>query len=492
MTVYKRLAESAARLGAKAGMKAKLILVAGKADKGEVRLKLPTIIGRTREAGLMIAHKTVSRRHCELFERHGMLYVRDSGSLNGTLVDDAPIKESMLKPGHTVTVGPLTFRAEYEPADAFLGGDEPEDAVNGTAATGLTSAGESNRTAAMPTFKGEFENEQEHEELDFGGADASPNGAAEEVLDFGAAETAVESELEFGGDETLSMEIAEETTDLNSLESPEGMAALESAEFDASEFTPTDPNLASLGSSESDGPATIEDDLDVAFSLDDVDGETMEAVHVESSDDLAIDFGEETETAPQAAVSTPTAEPAAAEASDFDLDVGEELSLEPAAGESADVADLLPAGGDEDDASFDFLADDAPAAGDAAESPAAEGDEEFSLAGDDDLDFGSSEPAAAENASAEGSFDLGEDDGGTFDLADDSSPTPAAATPAAESEALDFGSEEEVTFDLEGSADTAESSAESEPAKNDAKGAAKKKPADEDDEMADFLKELGM
>ena len=116
-------------------MRPKLVLVAGKADKREVRLKLPTIVGRTRDAGLMIAHKTVSRRHCELFERHGMLFVRDTGSRNGTLVDNAPVKESMVKPGHTVTIGPLTFRADYEPADAFIRSDddEPLSGTNGAA-----------------------------------------------------------------------------------------------------------------------------------------------------------------------------------------------------------------------------------------------------------------------------------------------------------------------------------------------------------------------
>lgn len=468
-------------------MKAKLVLVAGKADKGEVRLKLPTIIGRTRDAGLMIAHKTVSRRHCELFERHGMLYVRDSGSLNGTLVDDAPIKESMLKPGHTVTVGPLTFRAEYEPADAFLGGDEPDDALNGVAdtATGMTNAGisESNRTAAMPTFNGQFDDSHAD---DAGASAALENGAAEDVLDFGS-EAPGEAALDFGGDETLSMEIAEETTDLGSLDSPAGMPALESSEFDASEFTPTDPAV--------DGLATIEDDLDVAFSLDDVDTASTEPVHVESSDDLALDFGEDA-AAPQASAEAPAMEPAA-ESSDFDLDLGDELSIEPA-GETTsepagaatgDVDDLLPAGGDDfsldeadsDDASFDFLSDDAPAAGATTDAGS---DEEFSLAGDDgDFDLEPPGPATA-GAAAAAEFD--EDDGGTFDLADDS---PVAATEAAateESEALDFGSDDEATFDF---ADSAE---EPEPAADSAAPTAKKKPADEDDEMSDFLKELGM
>ena len=117
-------------------MRPKLVLVAGKADKAEIRLKLPTIVGRTRDAGLMIAHKTVSRRHCELFERHGMLFVRDTGSRNGTLVDNSPVKESMVKPGHTLTIGPLTFCADYEPADSFIRSDQPDQPAmaNGKAA----------------------------------------------------------------------------------------------------------------------------------------------------------------------------------------------------------------------------------------------------------------------------------------------------------------------------------------------------------------------
>jgi pSer/pThr/pTyr-binding forkhead associated (FHA) protein len=117
-------------------MRPKLVLVAGKADKAEIRLKLPTIVGRTRDAGLMIAHKTVSRRHCELFERHGMMFVRDTGSRNGTLVDNAPVKESMVKPGHTLTIGPLTFRADYEPADSFIRSEDPDEPMlaNGAAA----------------------------------------------------------------------------------------------------------------------------------------------------------------------------------------------------------------------------------------------------------------------------------------------------------------------------------------------------------------------
>jgi len=95
-------------------MEAKLIVVGGKASKGALSLKLPTIIGRSREARLTIAHPMISRRHCELFEVDGLLMIRDMESLNGTLVDGQRIKEAPLPPDAEFTIGPLTLRAQYE------------------------------------------------------------------------------------------------------------------------------------------------------------------------------------------------------------------------------------------------------------------------------------------------------------------------------------------------------------------------------------------
>ena len=94
-------------------MEAKLIVVGGKASKTTIALKLPTMIGRSREAGLTIPHPMISRQHCEVFEADGLLMVRDLGSLNGTMVGGRRIKESPLPPDAEFTVGPLTFRAEY-------------------------------------------------------------------------------------------------------------------------------------------------------------------------------------------------------------------------------------------------------------------------------------------------------------------------------------------------------------------------------------------
>lgn len=100
-------------------MEAKLIVVGGKANKAEVKLTLPAVIGRGRDANLTVAHSTVSRRHCLLYEKEGALIVRDNGSLNGTVIEGERITEAVLRPGDTLTVGPLTFRAEYEHFGVF-------------------------------------------------------------------------------------------------------------------------------------------------------------------------------------------------------------------------------------------------------------------------------------------------------------------------------------------------------------------------------------
>ncbi len=96
-------------------MEAKLVIVGGKANKRDVRLRLPTIVGRSRDADLTVAHPMVSRQHCQLFEVDGLLHLKDLGSLNGTFLAGEKIAaEVALRPGDEFSVGPLTFRAEYE------------------------------------------------------------------------------------------------------------------------------------------------------------------------------------------------------------------------------------------------------------------------------------------------------------------------------------------------------------------------------------------
>jgi len=127
-------------------MQVKLIVVEGHARQREVVLEVPAVIGRSRAASVTIGDPKVSRQHCFLEERGGMLMLRDNGSLNGTLLDGQRVEgEAVIRPGAKLTVGPLTFVVLYEPTteeadtgrmpraggpdfQAFMGGADEEEA----------------------------------------------------------------------------------------------------------------------------------------------------------------------------------------------------------------------------------------------------------------------------------------------------------------------------------------------------------------------------
>ena len=95
-------------------MEVKLVVVGGRANQREIALKLPAVIGRSREANLTIGHSLVSRRHCLLHAVDGLVFVRDLNSTNGTFFEKRRIIEAPLLPDQHFSVGPLTFRLVYE------------------------------------------------------------------------------------------------------------------------------------------------------------------------------------------------------------------------------------------------------------------------------------------------------------------------------------------------------------------------------------------
>jgi predicted component of type VI protein secretion system len=95
-------------------LNAKLVVVGGDVKTAEIKLRLPSTIGRGRGTTIMLPHPLVSRQHCELFESNGQLMVRDLGSLNGTFVNNQRVTEALLPPGELLTIGTVTFRAVYE------------------------------------------------------------------------------------------------------------------------------------------------------------------------------------------------------------------------------------------------------------------------------------------------------------------------------------------------------------------------------------------
>jgi hypothetical protein len=95
-------------------MEAKLLVVGGEVKTKEVRLRLPSIIGRGRGSNIVLPHPLVSRKHCELCKVGDKILVRDLGSLNGTYVNNERIAdEMMIEPGQLLTIGSVTFRVIY-------------------------------------------------------------------------------------------------------------------------------------------------------------------------------------------------------------------------------------------------------------------------------------------------------------------------------------------------------------------------------------------
>lgn len=73
-----------------------------RADIGDA----PVMVGRSNEADLVIAHKSVSRMHCRIWRDGDGYRIRDLGATNATRVNDARLDgESTLADGDQVTVG---------------------------------------------------------------------------------------------------------------------------------------------------------------------------------------------------------------------------------------------------------------------------------------------------------------------------------------------------------------------------------------------------
>src|SRR4051794_21661918 len=70
-----------------------------------------TTVGRQDECQLRIKSSQVSRKHCEIFEKKGLLLVKDLGSSNGTFVNGKRIQEQrVLEPGDELTIGQVKLK----------------------------------------------------------------------------------------------------------------------------------------------------------------------------------------------------------------------------------------------------------------------------------------------------------------------------------------------------------------------------------------------
>ena len=101
-----------------------------------------TTVGRQDDCQLRIKSSQVSRRHCELFEKKGILLVKDLGSSNGTFVNGKKVQDQrVLEPGDELTIGGILLKVakigQAPPQTPAASGPKPGDtAVVETIPTG--------------------------------------------------------------------------------------------------------------------------------------------------------------------------------------------------------------------------------------------------------------------------------------------------------------------------------------------------------------------
>lgn len=96
-------------------MTARLIIMTGKHQGKKMALTEGSkfVVGRDEGVAIRLATSEVSRRHCAIRVREGVVTVEDLGSRNGTQINDISITQrTRLKPGDILRVGPMLFKFE--------------------------------------------------------------------------------------------------------------------------------------------------------------------------------------------------------------------------------------------------------------------------------------------------------------------------------------------------------------------------------------------
>jgi predicted component of type VI protein secretion system len=98
-------------------MKVSLVVAAGAHTGRVIPITGPQfLIGRDPQCQLRPASQAISKLHCAILIRDGVVYLRDYGSTNGTVVNDRIVQDTEIavENGATLRVGPLDFRLQIE------------------------------------------------------------------------------------------------------------------------------------------------------------------------------------------------------------------------------------------------------------------------------------------------------------------------------------------------------------------------------------------
>lgn len=110
-----------------------LHFVSGKYAGAEYPLNEAFIAGRSSEVELILADDAVSRKHARFYTQRALVWVRDLGSRNGTIVNGEPVKQRCLQSGDRIALGSSLCRVELRPAgdlNAPVAGEERRRRVN--------------------------------------------------------------------------------------------------------------------------------------------------------------------------------------------------------------------------------------------------------------------------------------------------------------------------------------------------------------------------
>jgi hypothetical protein len=92
--------------------------------------KMPTTLGRGKDATIVVRHRKLSRLHCRFYMAEDQLHIRDLGSTNGTLVNGQKIDVTqVLHLGDHISLGGVVFQLGQLVIPHATTGDPPSDAA---------------------------------------------------------------------------------------------------------------------------------------------------------------------------------------------------------------------------------------------------------------------------------------------------------------------------------------------------------------------------
>ena len=98
----------------------RVVLLERGSQRGAPLELAPVVVGTGEACDLVVADRRVSRRHCEISLTHEGVILRDLGSKNGTFVGGLSVREVLLPPDVTVTVGDTRLMVRVVGAPSVL------------------------------------------------------------------------------------------------------------------------------------------------------------------------------------------------------------------------------------------------------------------------------------------------------------------------------------------------------------------------------------